>query len=129
MCQFICTIHEAYLADRKLQIAYVKKRSKTLSKITWQDHKPFNLYNYHYNKAPYNLPYRIQNKLKRIVKESFGNPYVQRNGELQFLGHKNNEQLSCYLLNKNLEDLIPKSLTEEFSTILSKVIASNIRIH
>src|SRR5690606_23617424 len=73
MCQFICTIPEAYLADRRLQIAHLKQ-DKKLSNITWHAQNPFNLHNFNYNKAPYNLPYRIYSKLNRLGKGFVGNP-------------------------------------------------------
>src|SRR5690606_8233157 len=67
MCEFICTVPEEYLADRKLQIAYIKQQSPALAKITWEAERPFNLYNFQNNKVPYNLPYRVSNKLERII--------------------------------------------------------------
>lgn len=114
MCEFVCTIPEAYMAGRKLQIAYIKQQMPALAKITWQNQKPFNLYNYSYNKIPYNLPYRIVNKLKREIKTLFGNPYIQRNWELQFLGDSNEKNLKNYLFSSELEQLIPSKITQEF---------------
>jgi len=46
MCEFICTIPEDYLKGRQLQIAYIKQRNPDLAKLTWQDKRPYNLYNY-----------------------------------------------------------------------------------
>ncbi|MDC8000093.1 asparagine synthase-related protein [Aequorivita todarodis] len=114
MCEFICTIPEEYLADRKLQIAYIKLQNPALAKITWQDHKPFNLYTFENNKTPYNLPYRIGNKLKREVMNKMGKPYIQRNWELQFLGMENDEKLQEQLFAKNLHPFISKSLLAKF---------------
>ena len=110
MCEFICTIPEVYLKNRQLQIAYIKKRSPQLAKITWQDQRPFNLYNYHYNKTPYNLPYKIRNKIKRILNKAQGDDYVQRNWELQFLGKQNQAHVKHYLFNTDLDQFIPESL-------------------
>ena len=70
MCEFICTIPEAYLKNRQLQIAYIKTRAPQLAKIEWQDQRPFNLTNFHLNKTPYNLPYKIANKLKICEKNA-----------------------------------------------------------
>lgn len=112
MCEFICTIPEAYLADRKLQIAYINKRSRALAKITWQDHKPYNLLNYHKNKSPQNLPYRLGNKLRRETKALFGKPYIQRNWELQFLGEENEKRLEGYLFGASLTKLVDRGLIE-----------------
>ena len=114
MCEFICTVPEEYLADRKLQIAYIKQQNPQLAKITWQDHKPFNLYTFEKNKAPNNLPYRIVSKLKREVKHKLGKPYIQRNWELQFLGMENDEKLQQWLFSENLHPFISKPLLARF---------------
>lgn len=114
MCKFICTIPEDYLADRKLQIAYIKKRNKKLSKIVWQEQKPFNLNNFHFNKSPYNLPYRISNKLYRTLKNIVGKNYVQRNWELQFLGEENAKNLEKYIFNEDFYELVSKQIIENF---------------
>ncbi len=114
MCEFICTIPEEYLADRKLQLAYIKKQAPELAKITWQAQRPYNLYTFEKNKAPNNLPYRIGNKLKRTVKEKMGKPYIQRNWELQFVGMENDEQLQNYIFDKDFHLFISKSLVARF---------------
>lgn len=112
MCEFICSIPEKQLAQRQIQIEYLKMRNPDLAKITWQSQKPFNLYNFHLNKAPYNLPYRIFDKAKRTL-----NPQklVQRNWELQFLGTENQKQLENWLFeNQKLNEIIPKNLSLDF---------------
>ena len=114
MCEFICTVPEEFLADRKLQIAYIKQQNPDLAKITWQDHKPFNLYTFGKNKYPNNLPYRISNKLKRELKTKIGKPYIQRNWELQFLGMENDEKLQHWLFSENLHPFISKPLLAKF---------------
>ncbi len=114
MCEFICTVPEEYLADRKLQIAYIKQQNPALAKITWQDHKPFNLYTFEKNTSPNNLPYRIGNKLKRELKNKIGKPYIQRNWELQFLGMENDEKLQEQLFSQNLHPFISKPLMARF---------------
>ncbi len=114
MCKFICTVPEEYLADRKLQIAYIKQRNPALAKITWQDHRPYNLYTFERNKSPHNLPYRIGNKLKREVRGKMGKPYIQRNWELQFLGMENDEKLQQWLFGENLHPFISKPLLARF---------------
>jgi len=113
MCQFICTVPEEYLADRKLQIAYIKKRNPLVAKITWQDQKPFHLYNYHKNKSPYSLPYRIGNKIKRELKNRFGKPYIQRNWELQFLGKENDKHLQDRIFDTSFLKWMPKKVVQE----------------
>ena len=114
MCEFICTVPEEYLADRKLQIAYIKQQSPALAKIVWQDHRPFNLYTFEKNKAPNNIPYRIGNKLKRELKSKMGKPYIQRNWELQFLGMENDEKLQEHLFGENIHPFISKPLLAKF---------------
>lgn len=114
MCQFICEIPEEYLADRKLQIAYIKNRNPKVAAIPWQDQMPYNLYNYHKNKAPYNLPYRIKNKLERKTQDLLGKKYIQRNWELQFLGKENDEKLRNYLYKPEFLNLVGKDLVDDF---------------
>lgn len=113
MCQFICSVPEAYLSDRRLQIAHLRQ-DEALSNITWQQQNPYNLNNFHYNRSPYNLPHRLMNKLNRVKQDFSGRPYVQRNWELQFLGSDNAKQLEQYLFNKSFNKWVPKGLIEDF---------------
>ncbi|HUH27122.1 asparagine synthetase B family protein, partial [Gelidibacter sp.] len=112
MCEFVCGIPEAYLADRRLQLAHLQQ-DKKLAKITWHAQTPFNLTNYQYNKAPYNIPYRILNKLQREGKALLGKPYIQRNWELQFLGEENEQALKSHIFDADFNDFIPKTIVEE----------------
>ncbi|GGG53069.1 asparagine synthase-related protein [Bizionia arctica] len=116
MCQFICEIPEAYLADRKLQIAYIKKRNPKVAAIPWQDHMPFNLNTYHRNKMPYNLPYRIANKLKNETQSLLGKKYIQRNWELQFLGTANDEKLRGYIYQPDFLEFVDKEVIDKLYT-------------
>jgi asparagine synthetase B (glutamine-hydrolysing) len=106
MCEFVCTIPEEFLLERKLQIAYIKHRNPELAKITWEQQSPFNLYNFQQNKSPNNLPYRAIRKMKREIKSLLGQPYVQRNWELQFTGSNNDSHLRSYLFSEGLKDLV-----------------------
>ncbi len=115
MCQFICEIPEAYLADRRLQLAYIKQH-KQLANIIWEAHKPFNLNSYRKNKAPLNLPYRVIKKIQRESAALMGKKYIQRNWELQFLGKKNEENLRSYLFDDSFNDFIPEVLVKDFYT-------------
>jgi hypothetical protein len=112
ICEFICGVPEKFLADRQLQIAYITKNNKALSRIVWQENKPYNLLNYKYNKTPYNLPYRFGNKLKRVFNKMRNIPYVQRNWELQFLGEANQKYLEKYLFNNGLNVLVPEDIVK-----------------
>lgn len=111
MCEFICTVPEKYLAGRKIQIEYLKMRMPALAKIAWQDHRPFNLYHHHWDKKPYNLPFRAFNKIKNgFVKKS-----IQRNWELQFLGNTNDKKLQEFLFeNESFKEFIPDDLVATF---------------
>lgn len=109
ICEFITTVPEKYLSGRKIQIEYLKRYSPQLAKIEWQENQPFNLFNYQWNKAPYNLPYRTISKLKRVIKPK---KYIQRNWELQFIGDDNRKHLEKRLFSTS--DLLSKNLREEF---------------
>lgn len=115
MCEFICTVPEAYLADRKIQIAYIKNKAPKIAKVTWQDKRPFNLYNYHLSKFPYNFPYKIFNKLNREINALFGKKYIQRNWELQFLGADNTKKLKTYLETSNINKLITPDVVNAYT--------------
>lgn len=110
MAQFICGIPEEFLEDRKIQIAYLKTQSPDVSKITWQAQKPYNLYTFQGNKPPYNLPYRVINKLGRMINAKQGKPYIQRNWELQFLGEANDVQLRSHLYDASFLDFVDKEV-------------------
>lgn len=114
MCEFICTVPEEYLSDRLLQIEYIKQQSPQLAKITWEAQRPYNLFDYHNNISPRNLPYRIVNKIKRTVNEKMGKPLIQRNWELQFLGMENDEKLQEHLFGGNLHPFLSKELLARF---------------
>ncbi|TDU34411.1 asparagine synthase [Gelidibacter sediminis] len=112
MCEFICGIPEAYLADRRMQIAHLKQDNR-LADITWHAQNPFNLNNYQYNKVPYNLPYRIYNRVQREWNHLLGKPYIQRNWELQFLGEDNEYELKRRFFETGFNSFIPKVIVEE----------------
>lgn len=113
MCEFICTIPAEYLADRKLQIAYLKQNT-ALANITWQAQRPFNLNNFQNNRPPFNLPYKAYNKLKQKSYNLRGKKLIQRNWELQFVGMDNDEQLQERIFNPNFNTFIPKPLVAKF---------------
>lgn len=110
MCEFICSVPERFLANRQLQIAYIKRRMPELAKIPWQEQRPFNLYTYLYNKFPWNVPYRVLNKIQRMLQSD---KFVQRNWELQFLGSSNETHLRYWLFDQpDFHKLISKDLVE-----------------
>src|SRR5690606_38575693 len=91
---------------------YIKKRNPKVASIPWQDQMPFNLYDYHKNKTPRNLPYRIKNKIKRETNGLLGKKYIQRNWELQFLGKENDENLRSYLYQPEFLDFVGKDVVD-----------------
>lgn len=112
MCEFVCTVPEKYLAKRQIQIEYLKRSAPDLARIPWQEHRPFNLYNYQWDKAPYNWPYRAKSKLKLMISPG---KVIERNWELQFLGEENEQHIRKYLFNNpRFLAWIPKKLTELF---------------
>ncbi|MDW5290740.1 asparagine synthase-related protein [Formosa sp. PL04] len=113
MCRFICEIPEAYLADRKLQIAYIKKRNPKVAEIEWQDRMPFNLNNYKEPQPFKYLTYRVKNKLQRELNAFIGKKYVQRNWELQFLGKENANQLEHHLFNTSFNDFLGSDIARQ----------------
>ena len=115
MCEFICTLPEELLANRKLQIAYIQQNSPELARITWQQTQPFSINKRHLNRVPYNLPYRITNKLKREFNRLvMGEHYIKRNWELQFVGKENEKQLERWLTESELSKLVPEDITKKF---------------
>lgn len=116
MCEFICTVPEHFLANRQLQIAYITNNNEALSRVVWQENRPYNLLNYKYNRVPYNLPYRIINKLRREFNKMRNVNYVQRNWELQFLGEDNQRHLEKYLFNNGLEVLVSEKIAKDVYT-------------
>lgn len=114
MCEFICSVPEKYLANRQIQIEYIKLRNPGLAKITWQDQRPFNLYNYKWNHSPWNIPYLIIQKIKRewITKNT-----VRNNYENQFFGDSNDVFLQQWLFeNDEFSSFINPELVHEFYT-------------
>ena len=114
MCEFICTIPEEYLKDRKLQIAYIKMRNPELAKLVWQDKRPYNLYNYATPNSSKTIIYKVANKLKRTALKLSGQQYIQRNWELQFLGDDNKKQLELTLKNSKLSDIVPEAFYNSY---------------
>jgi hypothetical protein len=90
MVEFICTVPEKWLAGRRIQIEYLKRRSPSLARIPWQSHLPFNLYTYGMDREPFNLPYRTYNKMRMLMS---GKRKTTRNWEIQFTGGENEGKL------------------------------------
>jgi asparagine synthetase B (glutamine-hydrolysing) len=109
MIEFICTVPEKWLSGRQIQIEYLKMRSPSLSRIPWQSHLPFNLYNYRLDRAPINTPYRAFMKMRRVLE---GRKVTTRNWEIQFLGPENEARLGDMLTgDTRFNDWIPAEIS------------------
>jgi asparagine synthetase B (glutamine-hydrolysing) len=109
MCRFICKVPENILFGRKLQIEYIKRNNSFLAAMEWESNKPFNLYNSKFNRFPFNMPYRIIQRLRRPIIQ---NNYIQSNWQLQFLGDVNKQKLNMRLL--SLNNLVDEQLIKYF---------------
>lgn len=118
MCEFICQVPERYLSGRQIQIAYIKERMPELARIPWQAQRPFNLNTYSFNKTPWNIPYKVFDKLRRLLGSKKN---IQRNWELQFLGIDNELTLCSYLFsNPDFKDFIAGDIVKETFDVFKK---------
>lgn len=116
MCQFICTIPEEYLANRQIQIEYIKRKAPELAAISWQAKAPYNLYDYHKHRTIAHLPYRVKNKLNRVWRDKMqGETLTSRNWEIQFLGEGNDYHLRQWLFEQpSFKEWVPPSVVRQF---------------
>lgn len=116
MCEFICTIPEKYLSDRKIQIEYIKRKAPELAAIPWQNFDPCNLYNYtQYGRLRYQIPV-LANKVLRKGKEIISNsPCTSRNWEIQYLGKENDASLRKNIFGS--KGIAPKELCEKYYSL------------
>jgi hypothetical protein len=122
MCEFICKVPESLLSGRKIQIEYLKKFMPELAKIPWQEHRPFNLFNYHLDRVPLNIPYRMLNKVLRSIRHASGNKHIMRNWELQFQGGNNHKQLRSHLSGIGApESFVPASVVQKYFNAFTHV--------
>ena len=115
MLEFISSVPEKILDKRKIQIEYIKNKSRELSLIPWQ-HYDLNLYQYQNFNSLY-LPRRVFRYTKRLFKEIImrKNKIIQRNWELQFIGRKNENNLKKWLFEtEELKDLVPIELITKY---------------
>ncbi|MBR9859437.1 asparagine synthetase B family protein [bacterium] len=116
MCEFVMKVPEHYLADRQIQIEYLKKYAPNLAQIEWQSKAPYNLYNFQKHKTIQHLPFRVRNKVARSMKKFVGgSTIVQRNWENQFIGEHNEQQLRKWLLNNaDFNKLVPQEIVLKY---------------
>ena len=98
LTDFFLTVPTREVADRQMQIEYIKRFSPQLARITWQVYDA-NLYWYRYFNTLL-LPKRAWKKFRRIVR---GEKVIQRNWEVQFLSsEREKQQLKDHLLSPGL---------------------------
>lgn len=117
MCKFICTVPERFLAERKIQIEYIKKYCPEIARISLQQYYPLNLYQHHWFRNPVYYPVRALRKMKRVLQRNlFNTPeLIIRNWELQFLGDQNFIHLKKKLLDRRqLYKFIPQSIIKDY---------------
>jgi hypothetical protein len=116
MCEFIMGIPEEYLADRRIQIAYIKKYAPRIAKIVWQEKSPYNLFTYGKKPKIVKRKNMILKKLGYMYKEYvLGQKLIERNWESQFLGVENSKNLKYWLYEtSSFKDLIPVELVNDF---------------
>lgn len=116
MCEFIMRVPEKWLAGRQIQIEYIKKYGGKLAYIPWQDKAPYHLHNYHHHRRWRHLPYRAANKIGGLWNTHVkGQPLIQRNWEIQFLGKENDKHLRDWLFdNPHFDALVPKSIVQTY---------------
>lgn len=115
MCNFVCTIPEKFLKNRKIQIEYIKRKAPDLAKIKWQKYD-LDLYNYKKFNTKY-LPKRLFRISKRLLKEKIlkYKPLIERNWEIQFCGSENELKLEDWLFNNpSLKRLIPDEIISKY---------------
>jgi len=91
---FLCTVPNHYLKNRKLQIDFIKKKSPKLGRIIWEKYNS-NLYHYTYHNSLL-LPKRALYKAWRIITR---NQPILRNWEVQFLNPAGKDSLIKVILN------------------------------
>ncbi len=122
MCKFICMIPEEYLADRKIQIEYIKQKAPELARVPWQTYD-LDLYIYKHFNTLY-LPRRMYRYARRAIREKILKvpPLVQRNWELQFLGKENERNLKQFLFGiPELFELVPRQIVEDYYRRFKKI--------
>ncbi len=115
LCEFLCKVDHKLLAGRKLHIEYIKLRAPNLGYITWQNKRPYNLYNYFDNNHLKDYFIKALSGSHSTVRKIIGKRVIQRNWELQLIGHENDINLRHFLFaNKSLQKLLPLEVANYF---------------
>ena len=104
LVDFFCTVPTAGVAGRRLQIAYLQQYAPDLARVPWQETER-DLFSGRQS-APEQLIRRTVRKSRSIIT---GQHPIQRNWEVQFLGHDGRAGLHEWLLRpgRRLHDLVP----------------------
>jgi NH3-dependent NAD+ synthetase len=112
MCRLITTLPEEFLAGRKIQIEYIKRKSVEAASVAWQPYAPYNLYNFQSYYSKTNLFRRAYKKAGRVIT---GKNIIQRNWEIQFLGKENEIELKNRLFgNDKFKSFVPGELVKKY---------------
>ncbi len=95
MAPLVCEMPERYLANRKLQLEYIRSRSPKLAAIVWDKVAPYSINTAHRYGGVGHFMYRVFQRARRTANHLIGNkaPISQRNWELQLLDDDNLGQL------------------------------------
>ena len=118
LADFFSRLPTSYVADRKLQIDYLKHYAPELARVKWQPYDA-DLYHYQHFKS-WLLPKRAVKKLGSVLS---GEKIIQRNWEVQFLNPKGKLGLQDWLLSPglNIHSLVPRENLEIFINELYKL--------
>jgi asparagine synthase (glutamine-hydrolysing) len=97
MADFFCTVPSRFVAQRRLQIDYLKRFAPDLARLTWQVHDA-NLFRFDRFNS-WLLPKRALKKARRLIT---GKHVVERNWEVQFLNGAGQDGLAHWLLRPGL---------------------------
>ncbi|MBL7846686.1 MAG: hypothetical protein JNL40_04390 [Cyclobacteriaceae bacterium] len=115
LCKFICTVPEEYLADRRIQIEYIKRKTPALARVPWQRFAPYSLYNHHRYHSLTDWPRRVVNKMVSEFDRASGRvEKIAMNWQLQFLGNGNEKKLEQFLDCPQLQSFIGKPVIDGF---------------
>jgi hypothetical protein len=97
LADFFCTVPSQFMANRQLQIDYLREFAPDLAGTTWQTYDA-NLWNYRYFNS-WLLPKRAAKKAWRLIRRK---RIIERNWEVQLLGVEGRRGIVHWLLRPGL---------------------------
>ncbi len=97
LADFFCTVPTRFVANRRLQVDYLKRHAPDLARVTWQQHGR-NLFDYE-RRDPWRMVKRAWNKAAVVATRR---PVTQRNWEVQFSGAAGREGVTHWLQRSGL---------------------------